>query len=90
MELRVSGALALAEMERAIIMVVAGRNADAASGVLNAGGIIVGGIGAVLVPWIATALGWEAALGTGAAIALLGAALWIWIDAEQRMKGAEG
>jgi len=61
---------------------VAGRDAGSACGVLNTGGNVVGGIGALLVPVTVAALGWPAALGTAAGFALLGAALWLWIRAD--------
>ncbi len=61
---------------------VGGRQASAACGVLNTGGNVVGGIGALLVPLAARELGWPAALGTAALSAFLGAAVWIWIRAE--------
>ena len=60
---------------------VGGRQASAACGVLNTGGNVVGGIGALLVPITARELGWPAALGTAALCALLGAVVWIWIRA---------
>jgi ACS family glucarate transporter-like MFS transporter len=61
---------------------VGGRQASAACGVLNTGGNVVGGIGALLVPMTARALGWPAALGTAALCALLGAVVWGWIRAD--------
>lgn len=61
---------------------VGGRQSSAACGVLNTGGNVVGGIGALLVPITARELGWPAALGTAALSAFLGAAVWIWIRAE--------
>lgn len=60
---------------------VAGRDAGSACGILNTGGNIVGGIGALLVPVTVAALGWPAALGTAAGFAVVGAVLWLWIDA---------
>ena len=69
-------------------MAVAGSNADAASGVLNTGGVVVGGIGALIVPWTAETLGWGAALASGAVIAVFGAACWLGIDAGRPMRGS--
>lgn len=60
---------------------VSGRHASAACGVLNTGGNVVGGIGALLVPLIVDRLGWPAALGSASAFALVGALLWLRIDA---------
>jgi len=56
---------------------VSGRRAAAACGVLNTGGNIVGGIGAVAVPLTVERLGWSAALAIGAAFGLAAAALWL-------------
>ena len=64
---------------------VSGRHASAACGVLNTGGNMVGGIGALLVPLTVQALGWGAALGTGSIFAVIGAALWVWIRADRQV-----
>jgi ACS family glucarate transporter-like MFS transporter len=69
---------------------VGGRQASAACGVLNTGGNVVGGIGALLVPITARELGWPAALGTAALSAFLGAAVWIWIRAEVPPSASRG
>jgi len=62
---------------------VSGRHAAAATGVMNTGGNVVGGVGALLVPLTVRSLGWPAALGTGAAFAAVGAVLWLWIRADR-------
>lgn len=67
---------------------VAGRRASAACGVLNTGGNVVGGIGALLVPLTVEALGWPAALGTASIFAMVGAALWLWVRADLPMAEA--
>lgn len=67
----------------AATIAVSGRHASAACGVLNTGGNVVGGVGALLVPFTVRAMGWEAALATGSIFALLGAALWFWIRADR-------
>jgi ACS family glucarate transporter-like MFS transporter len=61
---------------------VAEDDASAACGVLNTGGNVVGGIGALLVPLMVESLGWPAALAATSAFALVGAALWFLIDAD--------
>ena len=58
------------------IVSVAGRNAAAASGVMNTGGNVVGGIGAILVPVIANRFGWPLAIASGAIFTVAGALLW--------------
>jgi ACS family glucarate transporter-like MFS transporter len=67
---------------------IAGRHAYAACGVLNTGGNAVGGLGAILVPLLAARFGWVLALSTGCLFALIGAALWLFIRADEPM-GAE-
>jgi MFS transporter, ACS family, glucarate transporter len=67
----------------AATIAVSGRHASAACGVLNTGGNVVGGVGALLVPFTVQAFGWEAALATGSIFAVLGAVLWLWIRADR-------
>ncbi|HSF14838.1 MAG TPA: MFS transporter [Vicinamibacteria bacterium] len=67
----------------AATIAVGGRNCAAACGVLNTGGNVVGGIGAILVPIIVELLGWGAALATASLFALIAAILWFFIDADR-------
>jgi ACS family glucarate transporter-like MFS transporter len=62
---------------------VSGKHASSACGVMNTGGNIVGGVGALLVPLTVASLGWPAALATGAAFAVAGALLWCCIRADR-------
>ena len=64
---------------------VGGRHASAAAGVLNTGGNLVGFFGALLVPALASALGWPWAISSGALVALVGAAMWLWIRGDRPM-----
>jgi ACS family glucarate transporter-like MFS transporter len=64
---------------------VSGKHASAATGVLNTGGNIVGGIGALLVPITAEAFGWVPALATGSVFALIGVGLWLFVRADKPM-----
>ena len=61
----------------AATIAVSGRRASAACGVLNTGGNIVGGIGALMVPFTVGQLGWPAALATGSLFAFVAAGLWL-------------
>lgn len=61
---------------------VAGRRASTACGVLNTGGNVVGGIGAVLVPLTVGGAGWPVALASTALFAFAAAALWLFIQAD--------
>ena len=66
----------------AATIAASGRQASAACGVLNTGGNVVGGIGAVMVPFLVEQLGWAAALGSASIFAIAAALLWIPIRAE--------
>jgi len=57
----------------------AGPHSGAAGGAMNMGSNVGGLISPALTPVIAAALGWERALLVSAGLALVGAALWIWI-----------
>jgi len=63
----------------AATMRIAGPQSQTATGMLNTGGNIAGGVGAVLVPVLAGAFGWTIAVASGAIFALLAAALWLGI-----------
>ena len=67
----------------AATIAVGGRRSCAAGGVLNTGGNVVGGLGALLVPVTVEAFGWPAALVTTSGFALVGAALWLVIRADR-------
>ena len=65
---------------------VAGRHTTAASGVLNTGGTVVGGFAALTVPIVADRFGWVASLSTGSLMALVAAALWLFIRPDETMQ----
>jgi len=69
----------------AAAMRIGGEHAPAATGLMNTGGNVVGGIGAMLVPLTAAHFGWVAALSTGALFAVVGAGLWVFIRADETM-----
>jgi ACS family glucarate transporter-like MFS transporter len=69
----------------AATIAVSGRHAATGCGVLNTGGNVVGGIGALLVPITAQRFGWVPALGTASIFALVGAVLWVWIRADEQV-----
>ena len=64
---------------------VSGKHASAATGVMNTGGNVVGGIGALLVPVTAEAFGWVPALATGSVFAIIGVVLWFFVRADKPM-----
>lgn len=63
----------------AATMRIAGPQSQTATGMLNTGGNIAGGIGAVLVPVLAGAVGWTIAVASGAIFALVASVLWLGI-----------
>lgn len=69
------------------VISVSGPHAGSASGVMNTGGNVVGGIGALLVPLTVRSFGWPAALATGAVFAGVGSLLWLWIRADRQFAG---
>jgi ACS family glucarate transporter-like MFS transporter len=63
-----------------------GPHASAGCGVLNTGGNVVGGIGALMVPFTVKYLGWPTALATGSVFAIVAALLWFLIKPENALK----
>lgn len=59
---------------------LSGRDSATATGMLNTGGNVAGGFGALIVPLVVERFGWPAALGSAAFFSLVGAALWMLID----------
>ena len=66
-------------------MNVAGKHSQLATGVLNTGANINGAIGGLLVPFIASWLGWSAAIISGSLFVFVGAALWLLVRADEPM-----
>jgi ACS family glucarate transporter-like MFS transporter len=67
----------------AAAIAVSGRRAGAACGVLNTGGNVIGGIGALVVPLAVRYAGWPVALATGSLFALGAAACWLATRADE-------
>jgi ACS family glucarate transporter-like MFS transporter len=68
---------------------IAGRHAAEASGIMNTGGNIIGAFGGLMVPLIAESFGWTAAVASGSIFAFAGAALWLFIRADEPMIESE-
>lgn len=66
----------------AATIAMSGRRASTACGVLNTGGNVVGGIGALMVPLVVERLGWPAALLSGSLFAFAAAVLWLITSAD--------
>lgn len=65
---------------------LSGRDAATATGMLNTGGNIAGGLGGLLVPLIVERFGWPAALGSAALFSIIGAALWLLVDPARELE----
>ncbi|MEP7177122.1 MAG: MFS transporter [Gemmatimonadales bacterium] len=65
---------------------VSGRRASAACGVLNTGGNVVGGIGALVVPLTVGRFGWPVALATSSTFALVAAGLWLVTATDRQLE----
>jgi ACS family glucarate transporter-like MFS transporter len=65
---------------------ISGKHASAACGVLNTGGNAVGGVVALVVPFLVRSLGWSLALSSGAVFALASALLWVWIRVDEPLR----
>lgn len=55
------------------------RHAGTLSGIMNTGANVGGTLSPTLTPWVADQFGWTAALGTAAAVAVIGGLLWCFI-----------
>jgi ACS family glucarate transporter-like MFS transporter len=64
---------------------IAGEHVGVVSGIMNMGGQIGGACTASLTPLIAAHFGWQSSFATAAALALLGALLWMGIDPARPM-----
>ena len=51
------------------------------SGIMNTGANLGGTLSPTLTPWLAGTFGWTASLQTAAAVALIGAILWLFVKA---------
>jgi ACS family glucarate transporter-like MFS transporter len=71
-------------------MDLASTYAGTVSGFMNMGGNLGGALSPTLTPFLAQRLGWESALYVAAALALLGALLWLGVHPERAIELAEG
>lgn len=74
----------------AATIAVGGRHCATACGVLNTGGNVVGGIGALLVPLTVQWLGWSATLVTGSMFAVVAAALLLPVRIDAHVGRSRG
>jgi ACS family glucarate transporter-like MFS transporter len=68
---------------------IGGRSSGSVSGFMNMGNQIGGAMTALLTPWIASRLGWQAPFFVAAVLCLGGAAAWLFVDPLKRMDSAE-
>ena len=57
--------------------------AGAAGGVLNTGANVMGILNALLVPWVATTVSWQVAIGSGAVFSLMALVLLLFVRADR-------
>jgi sugar phosphate permease len=70
---------------------VGGHRGGLSAGIFNTGGNAGGILAPIVTPWVSDALGygWQAGIGMGSLICLIGAVLWYWIEpAAARDRGA--
>ncbi len=63
----------------------AGENVGAAGGIMNTAGNLGGVVSTALVPVLVKKFGWDFAFGSAAALAIIGASLWLFIRVDQSM-----
>jgi predicted MFS family arabinose efflux permease len=84
-----STAFGLIELTDAVYWVaamrVAGPRTAAATGLMNTGANVAIGAGSLVIPVIAHAFGWPAAVASGAVLAVLSAGCWLWIAADRAL-----
>lgn len=73
----------------AAVINVGGRNSGTAGGIMNSGGNVGGFIAPILTPWIAERAGWAGGLYFGSVMALVGMAVWWWIDPTKKLVESE-
>lgn len=66
----------------------AGPHSGVVSGVMNMGCQVGGAITASLTPWIADEFGWTSAFFTAAALAVVGALAWVFVDPTRTLEAA--
>lgn len=65
---------------------VARRHTPAGCGIMNTAANLGGFVSAPLMPFLAEWFGWQAALGSGAVVSVLGAVLWMFIRVDQPLE----
>ena len=86
-----AGALYLAQSPYwAIAADIAGANTGVVSGVMNMGAQVAGAITSSLTPWIAAQFGWTMAFYVAAAMAVVGAVAWLFVDPSQLLASESG
>jgi ACS family glucarate transporter-like MFS transporter len=85
-----AGALYLAQSSFwSVTAGLAGHSSGSVSGFMNMGAQVGGAVTAQVTPWIAARFGWTAAFLVAAALALFGAAAWLFVNPETRLWEAE-
>jgi MFS transporter, ACS family, glucarate transporter len=69
---------------------IGGASCGSVSGLMNMGGQIGGAVTASLTPWIASRYGWTASFLAAAALCLIGALSWLFVDPDLNLVRAPG
>jgi ACS family glucarate transporter-like MFS transporter len=86
-----AGALYLAQSSFwSVTADIAGRSSGSVSGFMNTGGQIGGAVTAQLTPWIAQHFGWTVSFLVAAALCLVGAVAWLFVDPQRTLAFEHG
>ncbi len=81
-----AGALYLAQSSFWSVTVdIAGRSSGSVSGFMNTGGQIGGAVTAQVTPWIAQHFGWTVSFLVAAALCVVGAVAWLFVDPQRNL-----
>ena len=68
---------------------IAGGSSGSVSGVMNTGNQVGAALTAALTPWIAARFGWTASFLVAAALCVIGALCWLFVDPSKKLRQVE-
>jgi len=68
---------------------IAGRSSGTVSGLMNTGNQVGAALTAALTPWIAARFGWSASFLVAAALCVIGAVSWLFVDPSKKLQAPE-
>jgi len=68
---------------------IAGRSSGTVSGLMNTGNQVGAALTAALTPWIAARFGWSASFLVAAALCVIGAVSWLFVDPSKKLQTPE-